>query len=171
MAKSFRDDYILIKGFGIAIGPGWGKEDVDFKYDRCPETIIAGQQAYAQAGITNPREEISMAQLHDCFTIAELLEYEALGFSPLGKAKEDIDAGTFELTGEVPVNTDGGLKAFGHPIGATGIRMIYENYKQLQGKAELPERQLKNPKFGLAMPQFGHPGYLGPGVSIVALPE
>ena len=170
MAKSFRKDYILIKGIGLAMGPGWGKEDVDFIYDRMPETIRAGELAYEQAGITNPRKEISLAQLHDCFTIAEMLEYEALGFTRIGGAKEDIDAGTFELTGELPVNTDGGLKAFGHPIGATGVRMVYECYKQLQGKAQLPQRQLKNPKIGLAMPQFGHPGYLGPIVGIVSLP-
>jgi acetyl-CoA C-acetyltransferase len=170
-AKRFRDDYILIRGLGLAMGPGWGKEDVDFKYDCLPETIRAGELAYEQAGITNPREEISLAQLHDCFTIAEMLEYEALKFAPIGKAKEDIDAGTFEPSGELPVNTDGGLKSFGHPIGATGVRMVYECYKQLQGKAELPQRQLKNPKMGLAMPQFGHPGFLGPTVCITALPE
>jgi acetyl-CoA C-acetyltransferase len=170
MAKSFRDDYVLIKGIGLAMGPGWGKEDVDFRYDRMPETIRAAQLAYEQAGITNPRKEISIAQLHDCFTIAEMLEYEALGFCPLGQAKHDIDAGTFELTGELPVNTDGGLKSFGHPIGATGVRMLYECYKQFQGKAELPQRQLKNVKMALAMPQFGHPGYLGPIVCITSLP-
>jgi acetyl-CoA C-acetyltransferase len=59
------------------------------------------------------------------------------------------------------------LKSFGHPIGATGIRMVYENYKQLQGKAQLPERQLKNPKLALAMPQSGHPGYFAPVVCIL----
>jgi len=170
IAKSFRDDYILIKGIGLAMGPGWGKEDIDFAYDRMPETIRAGESAYEQAGITNPRKEISLAQLHDCFTIAEMLEYEALQFSPIGQAKQDIDAGTFELTGEFPVNTDGGLKSFGHPIGATGVRMVYECYKQLQGKAELPQRQLKNLKMALAMPQFGHPGFLGPIVCITSLP-
>jgi acetyl-CoA C-acetyltransferase len=169
-AKSFRDDYNLIKGIGLAMGPGRGKEDVRFQFDYLPETTEAARLAYEQAGITNPREEISLAQCHDCFTIAELLEYEALQFSPLGKAKDDIEAGSFTLEGDIPVNTDGGLKSFGHPVAATGIRMVYENYKQLQGKAELPERQLKNPKMALAMPQFGHPGWLGPIVCITGLP-
>ena len=80
--------------------------------------------------------------MHDCFTLTELLAYEDLGFCEKGSAKEHIASGTFELGGELPVNTDGGLKTFGHPTGATGVRMIYENYKQLQGKAE--KRQVKN---------------------------
>ena len=170
MAKSFRDDYILIKAMGLALGPGMGKEDVNFQYYWMPETTEAGRVAYEQAGIKDPRKEISLAQVHDCFTIAEMMEYEALGFSPLGRAKEDIEAGSFELTGDLPVNTDGGLKSFGHPLGATGIRMTYECYKQLQGKADLPERQLKNPKLAMAMPQLGHVGMLSPCVGIYGLP-
>jgi acetyl-CoA C-acetyltransferase len=90
---------------------------------------------------------LDLAIVHDCFTITEMLIYEDLGFSPRGKAKLDVDAGTFSLTGDLPVNTDGGLKCFGHPIGATGLRMLYEVYKQLQGKAE--ERQLKKADIGL----------------------
>lgn len=167
MAKKFRDDYILIKGFGLAMGPGWGKEDIDWKYDYLPETTAAGKQVYEAAGIKDPRKELSLACIHDCFTIAELMEYEALGFSPYGKAKEDVDAGTFTLQGELPVNTDGGLKSFGHPVGASGLRMCYEIYKQIQGKAQLPARQLKNPTLGLAMAQGGHPGFLMPIVAIL----
>lgn len=165
MASSFTQDYALVKGFGLAMGPGLGKEDFDYKYDHLPETIAAGKQAYAAAGVKNPRKEISCAQLHDCFSIAELLEYEALGFSEPGKAIEDVEAGTFTLEGELPVNTDGGLKAFGHPIGATGLRMCYELYNQLLGKAG--PRQIKNPTLGLAMAQGGHPGMLMPIVTIL----
>ena len=165
MASSFTQDYALVKGFGLAMGPGLGKEDFDYKYDHLPETIAAGKQAYAAAGVKNPRKEISCAQLHDCFSIAELLEYEALGFSEPGKAIEDVEAGTFTLAGELPVNTDGGLKAFGHPIGATGLRMCYELYNQLLGKAG--PRQIKNPTLGLAMAQGGHPGMLMPIVTIL----
>ena len=101
----------------------------------------AGKAAYAEAGITNPREEISMAQVHDCFSITEAVTMEDLEFSPRGKVKDDIDSGFFDLTGGLPVQTDGGLKSFGHPIGATGLRMMYETYKQLQGKCG--DRQLK----------------------------
>lgn len=170
LASKFRKDFVTVKGFAVAIGPGWGKEDFDYKYNLLPETISAGKQAYAAAGIKDPRTELSVAEIHDCFTIAELMEYEALGFSSMGQAKEDVKAGTFELKGQLPVNSDGGLKSFGHPIGASGIRMCYEVYKQLQGKAQLPARQIKNAKMGLAMAQGGHPGYLMPIIAILGLP-
>ena len=78
---------------------------------------------------------IDVAQLHDCFTLTELLSYEDLGFIAKGAAREHIAAGTFALGGELPVNTDGGLKAFGHRSAATGLRMVYENVLQLQGRA------------------------------------
>src|SRR4030043_1897216 len=103
--------------------------------------------AYERAGIKNPREEIDVAQVHDCFSIHELILYEELGFSPKGKAREDVEAGTFALDGELPVNTDGGLKCFGHPLSASGLRMTYEIYKQLQEKAG--PRQVKNLRRGL----------------------
>ena len=96
-----------------------------------------------------------MAIVHDCFTITELIDCEDLGFSPKGRAKEDVEAGTFTLEGELPVNSDGGLKAFGHPIGASGIRMTYEVYKQLQGKAG--PRQIKNVQRGLSHTLGGPP--------------
>jgi acetyl-CoA C-acetyltransferase len=111
---------------------------------------------YEQAGIQNPREEISLAEVHDCFTTHELILYEDLGFSPRGKAGEDIEAGTFELTGSLPVNSDGGLKCFGHPLGASGLRMMYEIYKQLQGLAG--PRQVKDPRLGLAHNLGGNAG-------------
>ena len=165
IAKNFRDDYVLIKGFGVAMSAGLGKEDIDYHYNELPETEAAANQAYAMAGITNPRQEIDLAAVHDCFTIAELMEYEAIGFSPKGRAKDDIESGAFTLEGDLPVNTDGGLKSFGHPIGATGLRMCYEAYTQIQGKAG--PRQVKDPKLAYCMAQFGHPGYLGPFATIL----
>jgi acetyl-CoA C-acetyltransferase len=117
----------------------------------------AARQAYEQAGIKDPRKEISLAEVHDCFSITELINYEDLGFSPKGRAKEDIDAGTFTLEGDLPIQPDGGLKSFGHPIGASGVRMTYECYKQLQGKAELPQRQLKNARLALSHTLGGPP--------------
>jgi len=159
LAKRFRDDYVLIKGMGFSVGlidaysgKTRGKE---FDYTLWPETQDAARQAYEQAGINDPRKEISLAEVHDCFTITELINYESLGFSPVGKAKEDVDSGFFTLAGELPVNTDGGLKSFGHPIGASGIRMVYECYKQLQGKAG--PRQVKNPRLALAHSMGGNP--------------
>jgi acetyl-CoA C-acetyltransferase len=129
------------------------------------ETLRAGQAAYAEAGVSDPRKEISMAEVHDCFSITEAIIYEDLQFSQRGRCREDIDAGTFELTGELPVNMDGGLKCFGHPIGASGLRMIYELYKQIQGKAG--PRQVKNPGLGLAHNLGGTPGGATIAVSIV----
>jgi len=140
---------------------------------RTSETYRAGQAAYAEAGIKNPREEVSMAEVHDCFSITELVIMEDLQFSPRGGAPEDIKAGRFALNGEQPVQTDGGLKCFGHPLGASGLRMLYEEYKQLQGKADTllnpgkPSRQLKNPKLGLTHNLGGVPGSATISVIIV----
>ena len=96
-----------------------------------------------------------MAQVHDCFSITEAVIMEDLEFSPRGRVKEDVDSGFFELTGGLPVQTDGGLKSFGHPIGASGLRMMYEVYKQVQGKCG--DRQLKDPKLGLTHNLGGFP--------------
>ena len=123
LAKKFKDDYVLIKGVGNAVS----RRDLynvrlihDYDYIHFPQTEEAARQAYEQAGIKDPRKEVGVSNVHDCFTISELVTYEGLGFSPHGGAKEDIDAGTFTLEGDLPVNSDGGLKAFGHPIGASG---------------------------------------------------
>jgi acetyl-CoA C-acetyltransferase len=85
-----------------------------------------------------------------------MIVYEDLGFSARGRAQEDINAGTFTLKGDLPVNTDGGLKCFGHPLGASGLRMMYEIYKQLQEKAGA--RQVKNPRLGLTHNLGGNAG-------------
>ena len=156
MAKSFRADPIYIKSLQICQGPreGWINPAYDFAH--VEETHRGGLSAYAEAGIKNPREEISVAEVHDCFSITELTIMEDLQFSPRGRAGEDVEAGTFTLEGKLPVNTDGGLKCFGHPVGASGLRMMYEVYKQLQGKAG--PRQVKNPGLGLTHNQGGEPG-------------
>jgi acetyl-CoA C-acetyltransferase len=127
--------------------------------------VYASQRAYREAGIKNPREEISMMEVHDCFSITELVTYEDLGISPRGKAKEDVQAGFFDLDGKIPCQPDGGLKCFGHPIGASGLRMMYEMYKQLQGKAG--PRQIKNPKIGLTHNMGGIPAVNVVSVCIV----
>ncbi|MBE0415877.1 MAG: acetyl-CoA acetyltransferase, partial [Dehalococcoidia bacterium] len=124
-------------------------------YTHVEETYRGGLAAYAEAGIKKPRKEISMAEVHDCFSITEATIMEDLQFSPRGKVKEDLEAGFFNLDGQLPVQPDGGLKCFGHPIGASGIRMIYEMYLQLQGRAG--PRQIKNPKLGLTHNMGGQP--------------
>ncbi|MCH8898399.1 MAG: acetyl-CoA acetyltransferase, partial [Chloroflexi bacterium] len=133
------------------------------------ESVRASRAAYQEAGIGNPKEELDLAMVHDCFTITELIIYEDLDFSPRGRASEDVAAGTFALEGELPVNTDGGLKCFGHPVGASGIRMIYEVYKQLQGKAD--QRQLKKADLGLTHNLGGRPGSFTCSVAIFGRPE
>jgi len=147
MARDFRDDPVYIKSMAVSVGPGRDPFVQDYDFAHVEENVRAAKLAYAEAGVTNPRTELSLAEVHDCFTIHEMVIYEDLGWSKKGRAKDDIEAGTFQLTGELPVNTDGGLKCFGHPLGASGLRMQYEVYKQLQHKAG--PRQVKNAQLGL----------------------
>jgi acetyl-CoA C-acetyltransferase len=155
LAKKRRNDFVFVKGFGVSTGHYQAQVRDDWSYVHFEENVRAAKQAYARAGIKDPRKEIDLASVHDCFTITELIICEDLGFSPRGKAKDDVIAGTFGLKGELPVNTDGGLKCFGHPVGASGLRMLYEVYKQLQGKAGT--RQLENPRTGLVHGVGGTP--------------
>jgi acetyl-CoA C-acetyltransferase len=148
MVKSFPNTPVYLKALRICTTPSTGRMVTDYDYTHVEEAHRAGIAAYAEAGITNPREEISMAEVHDCFSITEAVTMEDLQFSPRGRVKEDVDAGTFELTGQLPVQPDGGLKCFGHPIGASGIRMLYESWLQFQGRAG--PRQIKDPKLALA---------------------
>ncbi len=161
-AKEFRKDPVYIKALQLCTSPTSGRITSDYDYTHVEEGYRAGVAAYKEAGITDPRREISMAEVHDCFSITEAVTMEDLQFSPRGKVKDDIDAGTFELSGDLPVQPDGGLKCFGHPIGASGIRMLYELYLQLQGRAD--KRQIKDPKLGLAH-NMGHEPF-APTVSV-----
>jgi acetyl-CoA C-acetyltransferase len=115
----------------------------------------AAARAYAAAGVTDPRREIHMAEVHDCFSITETVLMEDLGFSQTGRAIHDVLDGTFDREGALPVQPDGGLKCFGHPIGASGLRMVYEVYQQLLGRAG--QRQLKRVDRGLTHNLGGHP--------------
>lgn len=147
MAKSFRKNPVYIKSMAIAAGPRRDPIVQDYDFAHVEENVRASRLAYSEAGIQNPRKDLSMAEVHDCFTIHEMSVYEDLGWSRKGGAKDDIEAGTFQLEGELPVNTDGGLKCFGHPLGASGLRMQYEVYHQLLEKAG--PRQVKEPRLGL----------------------
>ncbi len=158
LARSYRDDPVLVKAVTVQAGPN-PQKDPGNDFLSWKPTAWAAKDAYAQAGISDPRAEIGVAQVHDCFSLTELLSYEDLGFCEKGSAKEHIAQGVFELGGELPVNTDGGLKTFGHPTGATGVRMIYENTLQLQGRAD--KRQVENPKLALSHNIGGHPTACG----------
>jgi len=155
MAKDFRADPVSIKALqiGTSSGEELGYTEWDGTY--VESTVRTAIRAYEEAGIKNPREEISMMELHDCFSITELVTYEDLQISPRGKARNDIEDGFFAIEGKIPSQPDGGLKCFGHPIAASGLRMMYEMYKQLQGKAG--ERQIKDPKIGLTHNLGGFP--------------
>jgi len=165
MADKFRPDPVFFKSLQVVASSGeemlcntWDGAHVEGIYR-------AGLLAYEEAGIRNPREEISMAEVHDCFSITEALIMEDLQFSPRGRVKEDVESGRFNLDGAQPMEPDGGLKCFGHPIGASGIRMVYEMYKQLQGKAD--KRQIKNPSIGLTNNAGGFPWNIVASVCIV----
>ncbi len=108
--------------------------------------------------MTDPRREIAMAEVHDCFTPAELLIMEDLGFAERGTAWKEVLNGTFDLDGELPVNPDGGLKSFGHPVGASGLRMVFEAWLQMRGEAG-PDRQIQTDrKLALSHNLGGYPG-------------
>ncbi len=154
-AKKYRKDPVYIKALQMSVAPADGTTSTKYDFLHVESTRRAGRKAYEEAGITNPREEIDMAEVHDCFSITEAVTMEDLNFSKAGNVTEDIESGFFDLEGGLPVQPDGGLKCFGHPIGATGLRMIYEIYKQCQGKAE--KRQIKDPKLGLTHNLGGQP--------------
>ncbi len=147
LAKNFRSDPIYIKSLAVSTGYRLDLMTQEYDFVHVEENVRASRMAYAEAGIQDPRSELSLAEVHDCFTVHEMVIYEDLGWSKRGRAREDIESGAFTLKGQLPVNTDGGLKCFGHPLGASGLRMQYEVYKQLQEKGG--PRQVKNPRLGL----------------------
>jgi acetyl-CoA C-acetyltransferase len=148
---------IYVRAIGMTVGTATGALSPEYDYASFPEVHSSAQEAYRQAGITDPRAQLLMAEVHDCFTITELLLMEDLGFASRGTAWKEALAGTFDLNGDLPVNPDGGLKSFGHPIGASGIRMLFEAWLQLRGEAG--PRQVRSGK-GLALTQNlgGMPG-------------
>jgi acetyl-CoA C-acetyltransferase len=156
---------IYIKALSFVAGPGAGHMDQAYDFTTFNEVVATAADAYRQAGVTDPRTQISMAEVHDCFTPTELVLYEDLGFSPRGTAWKDVLEGFFDLEGTLPVNPDGGLKSFGHPIGASGLRMMYEMWLQLRGEAG--PRQIKDPQLGLTHNLGGYPGKCVSFVSIV----
>jgi acetyl-CoA C-acetyltransferase len=158
IARERRDDPVLVRGVTIKSGPN-PQKDPGNDFLSWKPTAWAAEEVYRMAGIADPRTGIDVAQVHDCFTLTELLSYEDLGFCEKGSAKEHIHAGTFALDGDLPVNTDGGLKTFGHPTGATGVRMIYENVLQLQGRAG--PRQVPGARTALSHNIGGHPTACG----------
>jgi acetyl-CoA C-acetyltransferase len=134
-AHRYCDRPLWVKALSFIAGPAAGPMDPDYDYTTFPEVVASAADAYAQAGVKDPRQELAMAEVHDCFTPTELVLMEDLGFAARGTAWKEVLAGTFDLDGELAVNPDGGLKSFGHPIGASGLRMLFECWLQLRGQA------------------------------------
>ena len=135
-------------------------------------TPLAAHRAYAEAGLTDPRGQIDLIEVHDCFSITELVLMEDLGLSDIGRAPHDVMDGRYDRDGAIPCQIDGGLKCFGHPIGATGLRMAYEIYLQLLGRAG--DRQTRGhsgrgPSIGLTHNLGGIPNRNIASVSILGL--
>jgi acetyl-CoA C-acetyltransferase len=168
-AHRYTDQPLLIKALSFVAGNGSGVTDPGYDYTTFPEIVRCAADAYAQAGVTDPRRELAMAEVHDCFTPTELVLMEDLGFSERGKAWRDVLDGTFDLQGELPVNPDGGLKSFGHPVGATGLRMLFEAWLQLRGEAPEERRIGTYGQRSLALTHNlgGYPGEMVSFVSIV----
>jgi len=144
LAKKFTDSPVHIIGSGQA-------SDTIGLYQREKLTTLkaarlASQEAYEMAGLTP--KDLDVAEVHDCFTIAELLAYEDLGLCAAGKGGTLVEEGTTDLGGKIPINPSGGLKSKGHPVGATGTAQAYEIYLQLTGQAG--KRQVKGAEIGLS---------------------
>lgn len=164
-AHEYTDRPMYVKALSMVAGPASGPIDPAYDYTTFHEVTHCAADAYRQAGITEPRRQISLAEVHDCFTPTEIVLMEDMGFSERGEAFRDVLAGVFDLDGELPINPDGGLKSFGHPVGASGLRMLYECWLQFRGEAG--ERQIKDPRLGLTHNLGGRPGTCVSFVSIV----
>jgi len=134
-AHRYTDRPLYVKALALGAGDSSGLVDPGFNFTTLPECAAAAADAYQQASISDPRAELAMAEVHDCCTPTEMILMEDLGFCARGTAWREVLDGTFDLDGDLPVNPDGGLKAFGHPVGATGLRMFYEAWLQLRGDA------------------------------------
>jgi acetyl-CoA C-acetyltransferase len=148
-------DLVSVKALQLSVSNGYESQFNAWDGSYFHTARIAAKKAYKEAGIEKPREQISMMEVHDCFSITELVTMEDLFISEEGQGWRDVLDGFYDADGQVPCQIDGGLKCFGHPIGASGLRMLYEMYLQLKGRAG--ERQLANPKFGMTHNLGGAP--------------
>ena len=169
-AYKYTDKPLFVKALSFVSGPGEGPIDPTYDYTTFREVVRSAEDAYKQAGITSPRSQLAMAEVHDCFTPTELVLMEDLGFAERGTAWKEVMAGTYDRDGELAVNPDGGLKSFGHPIGASGLRMMFECWLQLRGEA--PENRCiasikAGRKLGMTHNLGGAPGNCVSFVSIV----
>jgi acetyl-CoA C-acetyltransferase len=170
MARSLGKPHelVTIKALQLAVSNGWELQGSGWDGSYLHTTRIAAKRAYDEAGITRPRDELSLMEVHDCFSITELVTMEDLHISEPGQGWRDVLDGVFDADGALPCQIDGGLKCFGHPIGASGLRMIYENYLQILGRAGERQRS-KQPVLGLSHNLGGMPNQNVSAVAIVGL--
>ena len=160
-------DLVTIKALQLSASSGRESGTAEWDGSHVPNTQIAARAAYQEAGIRDPRREITQIEVHDCFSITELVTMEDLGLSDAGRGVADVLDGRYDADGAIPCQIDGGLKCFGHPIGASGLRMVYEHYLQLLGRAA--DRQLHHARLGLSHNLGGVPYNGVAAVSIVGL--
>jgi acetyl-CoA C-acetyltransferase len=166
-----KKDLVTVKALQISSSNGWElQQGGGWNGSYFHTTRIAATKAYEEAGVTNPREQISLTEVHDCFSITELVTMEDLYLSKEGEGWKDVLDGVFDADGKLPCQIDGGLKCFGHPIGASGLRMIYENYLQLLGRAGARQRQTP-PSLALSHNLGGMPSQNVSAVAIVGLAD
>lgn len=168
IAKSLKpnQDIVKVKSLQVSVSSGVEASFNSWDGAHFMTTRVAATKAYEEAGIKDPRKEISMMEVHDCFSITELVTMEDLHISPKGGACDDVLNGFYDLNGQVPCQVDGGLKCFGHPIGASGLRMIYAMYEQLLDRVP-DERKVKNARIGLTHNLGGVPSWNVCGLSII----
>ncbi len=167
IAKSLgKRDLVSVKALQLSVSNGVEAQHNSWDGSYFATTRIAAKRAYDEAGIGNPREELNLIEVHDCFSITELVTMEDLHISSEGGAIADVLDGFYDAGGTIPCQIDGGLKCFGHPIGASGLRMIYEMYLQMLGRAGARQRA-DAPRYGLTHNLGGFPHQNVCSVSIV----
>ncbi|NMG56039.1 acetyl-CoA acetyltransferase [Aromatoleum aromaticum] len=158
-------DIVTVKSLQLAVSNGEEAQFSNWDGASVRTAEVAAAKAYREAGIADPREALDLIEVHDCFSITELVLMENLGLSDPGHAPFDILEGRYDCNGKIPCQVDGGLKCFGHPIGASGLRMVYEVYQQILGRAG--ERQLAKADIGLTQNLGGHPHQNVCAISII----
>jgi len=168
IARSLKpnQDVVKVKSLQVSVSSGVEASFNSWDGAHFMTTRVAATKAYEEAGIKDPRKEISMMEVHDCFSITELVTMEDLHISPKGGACDDVLNGFYDLNGQVPCQVDGGLKCFGHPIGASGLRMLYAMYEQLLDRVP-DERKVKNARMGLTHNLGGVPSWNVCGLAII----
>jgi acetyl-CoA C-acetyltransferase len=159
-------DLINVKALQLSVSNGVEAQHNSWDGSYFATTRVASKRAYQEAGVKDPRAEIDLIEVHDCFSVTELVTMEDLHISREGRAIHDVLDGFYDAHGTIPCQIDGGLKCFGHPIGASGLRMIYELYLQMQGRAG-PRQRTKEPTLGLTHNLGGFPHQNVCSISII----